>query len=108
MKLFRFSSLQTEIQAKEWCYYNFAVEVGAPGVQWLLKVWTELSRLVRDSGEEAAHCTRWIYVLRRSGRYSKEDWSLRVNLTSSRGTTYFISSSIVSSKVTRLINYDKT
>ena len=107
MKLFRFSSLQTEIQAKEWCYYNFAVEVGAPGVKWLLKVWTELSRLVRDSGEEAAHCTRWIYVLSRSGRYSKEDWSLRVNLAS-RGTTNFISSPIVSSKVTRLITYAKT
>ena len=67
----------------------------------------ELSRLVRDSGEEAAHCTRWIYVLRRSGRYSKEDWGLRVNLTS-RGTTNFISSQIASSKVTRSINYDKS
>ena len=80
-KLDRYSSLQTEIQAEGWCCYNVAVEVGARGVvaQSLERAarrigfkGRELKKLVRDSGKEAAHCSRWIYLLSR-----KREWEFR-------------------------------
>ncbi|XP_063694224.1 uncharacterized protein LOC134825946 [Bolinopsis microptera] len=80
-KLDRYSGLQAEIQAKGWCCYNAAVEVGARGVvaQSLERAarrigfrGRELKKLVRDSGKEAAHCSRWIYLLSR-----KREWEFR-------------------------------
>ncbi|XP_063673703.1 uncharacterized protein LOC134810939 [Bolinopsis microptera] len=80
-KLYRYSGLQAEIQAKGWCCYNAAVEVGARGVvaQSLERAarrigfrGRELKKLVRDSRKEAAHCSRWIYLL--SGR---KEWEFR-------------------------------
>ena len=32
----------------------------------------ELKKLVRESGKEAAHCSRWIYLLSR-----KKEWEFR-------------------------------
>ena len=60
---------------------NVAVEVGARGVvaQSLERAarrigfkGRELKKLVRDSGKEAAHCSRWIYLLSR-----KREWEFR-------------------------------
>ena len=81
LKLDRYNSLQAEIQAKGWCCYNFAVEVGARGVvaksleSAARRVGfrgRELKKLVRESGKEAAHCSRWIYLLSR-----KKEWEFR-------------------------------
>ncbi|KAL5251266.1 hypothetical protein ACHWQZ_G016834 [Mnemiopsis leidyi] len=80
-KLDRYNLLEAEIQGKGWRCHNFAVEVGARGVvaQSLEKAARRvgfkgryLKKLVRDSGKEAAHCSRWIYLLSR-----KKEWEFR-------------------------------
>ena len=81
LKLDRYTSLQAEIQANGWSCFNFAVEVGARGVvaaslegasRKIGLTGRALKKLVRESGKEAAHCSRWIYLLSR-----KREWERR-------------------------------
>ena len=81
LKLDRYTSLQAEIQANGWSCFNFAVEVGARGVvaaslevaaRKIGLTGRALKKLVRESGKEAAHCSRWIYLLSR-----KREWEMR-------------------------------
>jgi hypothetical protein len=82
LKLDRYTSLQAEIQANGWSCFNFAVEVGARGVVAAsLEVAARkigltgrvLRKLVRDSGKEAAHCSRWIYLLSRKSEWERRE-----------------------------------
>ena len=81
LKLDRYLELQAEVQANGWSCYSFAVEVGARGVvaasleQAARKIGLTgrpLKKLVRECGKEAAHCSRWIYLLSR-----KREWEFR-------------------------------
>ena len=82
-KLDRYSGLKVECEANGWSCYNMAVEVGARGLvaESLSKAARKigmkrrvLKKLVKDVGREAAHCTRWIYLM--SG---KKEWEYRVS-----------------------------
>ena len=82
IKLDRYCSLKVECESNGWSCYNLAVEVGARGMvaDSLGKAASmigikgrKLKKLVRDTGREAAHCSRWIYVLSR-----KKEWESRV------------------------------
>ena len=75
LKLDRYSALKVECEGNGWSCFNLAVEVGARGMvaESLSKAARlvgmrrrVLKKLVRDAGKEAAHCSRWIYLL--SGR----------------------------------------
>ncbi len=77
----RYCSLKMECEDNGWSCYNLAVEVGARGqvAESLIKAATmigmrgrALKKLIRDVGREAAHCSRWIYLL--SGR---KEWEFR-------------------------------
>ncbi|XP_063688236.1 uncharacterized protein LOC134821425 [Bolinopsis microptera] len=81
LKLDRYNSLQAEIQANGWSCFSFAVEVGARGVvaaslecasRKIGLTGRALKKLVRDCGKDAAHCSRWIYLLSR-----KREWEMR-------------------------------
>ena len=81
LKLDRYNSLQAEIQANGWSCYSFAVEVGARGVvaaslecaaRKMGLTGRALKKLVRECGKDAAHCSRWIYLLSR-----KREWEMR-------------------------------
>ena len=81
LKLDRYCSLKMKCEDNGWSCYNLAVEVGARGqvAESLIKAATmigmrgrALKKLIRDVGREAAHCSRWIYLL--SGR---KEWEFR-------------------------------
>ena len=90
LKLDRYSSLKLECESNGWLCYNTAVEVGARGLvaESLGKAASMigikgriLKKLVRDAGREAAHCSRWLYILSR-----KKDWESQVVSLSPVGT----------------------
>ena len=81
LKMDRYNSLQAEIQDNGWTCFSFAVEIGARGVvarsvesaaRRIGFGGRELKRLVKDSGREAAHCSKWLYLLSR-----KKEWEYR-------------------------------
>ena len=80
-KLDRYADLQVDCQVNGWSCFNMAVEVGARGLvaESLSRAagmigirGRALKKLVRDVGEEAIHCSRWIYVLA-----GKKEWESR-------------------------------
>ena len=80
-KLDKYCSLKIKCEENGWSCYNFAVEVGARGLvaESFTKAATMVGirgrarkKLVRDVGREAAHCSRWIYLLSR-----KSEWENR-------------------------------
>ena len=80
-KLDKYSSLKVECEGNGWSCYNVAVEVGARGLvaESLIKAASLIGmkrriskKLVRDVGREAAHCSRWIYLLSR-----RREWEFR-------------------------------
>ena len=81
LKLDRYNLLQAEIEANGWSCYNIAVEVGARGTvarsleEAARRIGLRgrpLKKLVREVGKEAAHCSRWIYLLSR-----RREWEVR-------------------------------
>ena len=82
LKLDRYSELQVECQENGWSCYNMAVEVGARGVvaESMKKAATAigmtgraLKKLVKDVGEEACHCSKWIYWLSGKSEWERRD-----------------------------------
>lgn len=81
LKLDRYSELQVKCEENGWSCFNMAVEVGARGVvaESLKKAAAAIGmrgraqkKLVRDVGNEACHCSKWLYWLR-----GKKDWECR-------------------------------
>ena len=81
LKLDRYANLQVDCQNNGWSCYNLAVEVGARGfvAESLSKAakligirGRPLRKLTREVGEEALHCSKWIYWM--SG---KKEWEYR-------------------------------
>ena len=81
IKLDRYANLQVDCQSNGWSCYNLAVEVGARGfvAESLSKAarmigirGRALKKLTREVGEEALHCSRWIYLLA-----GKKEWEYR-------------------------------
>ena len=72
LKLDRYANLQVDCQNAGWSCYNMAVEVGARGfvAESLRSAATSigirgrsLKKLAREVGQEALHCSKWIYWL---------------------------------------------
>ena len=72
LKLTRYADLKLACEAAGWSCYNMAIEVGARGfvAESLQKAATSigirgraLKKLVREAGQEALHCSKWIYWL---------------------------------------------
>ena len=81
IKLERYSGLKVDCESNGWTCYNLAVEVGARGLvaESLRKAASMigmkgriLKKLLRETGKESAHCSRWIYLLSR-----KKEWVSR-------------------------------
>ena len=81
LKLNRYSNLKIECENNGWNCYNLAVEVGARGLvaESLRRAASMigikgrvLKKLLRDVSKEAAHCSRWIYLLSR-----RKEWESR-------------------------------
>lgn len=82
LKLDRYCPLKNECESNGWSCSNLAVEVGTRGLvaESIGKATSMIGmkgriikKLVRDSGREAAHCSRWIYILSR-----KKEWECRM------------------------------
>ena len=85
LKLDRYSALKAECEDNGWSCFSQAIEVGARGMvaESLSKAarliglrGRALKKLVTDAGKEAAHCSRWIYLL--SGKKEWEYQEVRV------------------------------
>ena len=81
LKLDRYADLKVACETAGWSCYNLAIEVGARGcvADSLQKAATSIGlrgravkKLVREAGQEALHCSKWIYWL--SG---KKEWEYR-------------------------------
>ncbi len=81
-KLDRYANLQVDCQTAGWSCYNMAIEVGARGfvAESLRSAATSIGirgrsgkKLVREAGQEALHCSKWIYWLS-----EKKEWEVKV------------------------------
>ena len=81
LKLDRYAKLQVDCQSAGWSCYNVAIEVGARGfaAESLQRAATAIGirgraakKLVREVGQEALHCSKWIYWLSK-----KKEWETR-------------------------------
>ena len=81
LKLDRYANLQGDCQTAGWSCYNMAIEVGARGfvAESLQRAATAIGfrgravkKLVREVGQEALHCSKWIYWLS-----EKREWETR-------------------------------
>ena len=72
LKIPRYDDLRKACKTAGRSYYNMAIEVGARGfvVESLQKATTSIGisdramkKLVREAGQEALHCFKWIYWL---------------------------------------------
>ena len=81
LKLDRYTNLQGDCQANGWSCFNLAVEVGARGLvaesmsRAAVMIGIRgraLKKLIREVGEEAINCSKWIYVLSR-----RKEWESR-------------------------------
>ena len=77
----KYADLQVDCQTAGWSCYNVAIEVGARGfaAESLQRAATAIGirgravkKLVREAGQEAMHCSRWIYWLS-----EKKEWETR-------------------------------
>ena len=82
LKLDRYANLQVDCQNAGWSCYNMAIEVGARGVvaeslrSAAISIGIRgrsLKKLVREGGQEALHCSKWIYWLS-----ERKEWDMRV------------------------------
>ena len=80
-KLSKYADLQVDCQTAGWSCYNVAIEVGARGfaAESLQRAATAIGirgraakKLVREVGQEALHCSKWIYWLS-----DKKEWETR-------------------------------
>ena len=80
-KLDKYAELQVDCQTAGWSCFNVAIEVGARGfaAESLQRAATAIGirgravkKLVREAGQEAMHCSRWIYWLS-----EKKEWETR-------------------------------
>ena len=81
LKLDRYANLQVDCQTAGWSCYNIAIEVGARGfvAESLQRAATAIGfrgravrKLVREVGQEALHCSKWIYWLS-----ERREWEAR-------------------------------
>ena len=81
LKLDRYNNLQADCQTAGWSCYSIAIEVGARGfvAESLQRAATSIGirgravkKLVREVGQEALHCSKWIYWLS-----EKKEWESR-------------------------------